>query len=152
MSDSLHATRARGTFDIVSWDQTPLDPSGPVGGLQLARAEITRTFAGDFTGRSTAVLLMCQADDENAGYVASDHLTGTLDGRTGGFVVHHAGSIDGGTPRITLGSIVPGSGRGELTGIRGQFTLTRDDDGQHVYRVDYELPGAPESSGPSGSA
>ncbi|WP_059007068.1 DUF3224 domain-containing protein [Streptomyces specialis] len=141
MSENIHA---RGTFEIVSWEQAPLATSGPAEGLQLQRAEISRTFAGDFTGTSAAVLLMCQSDDENMGYVGSDHLTGTLDGRAGSFVVHHGGVVDEGTPRVVLGSIVPGSGRGELAGIRGDFVLTREDSGQHVFTLDYTLP---ESAG-----
>ena len=43
---------------------------------------------------------------------------GSLGGRSGSFVLQHAGSFEAGTVKATW-SVVPRSGTGELTGIMG---------------------------------
>ncbi|WP_326597251.1 DUF3224 domain-containing protein [Streptomyces sp. NBC_01803] len=134
------------TVDGSAASRLPSVPAEPPdrGAYRVPPRSVALLAALGEAGKSTAVLLMCQSDDENAGSVASDHLTGTLDGRTGGFAVHRAGVVDDGVPRITLGAIVPGSGSGEPAGTRGAFVLTREESGQHVFSVAYTLP---ESAG-----
>ena len=38
------------------------------------------------------------------------------------------------------GTIVPGTGAGELEGISGDGTMLADDDGNHTLTLSYELP------------
>jgi hypothetical protein len=38
------------------------------------------------------------------------------------------------------GTIVPGTGTGELAGITGEGTMLADDQGNHTLTLDYELP------------
>jgi hypothetical protein len=38
------------------------------------------------------------------------------------------------------GTIVPGTGTGELAEIRGEGKIAADEDGNHTLTLDYELP------------
>lgn len=139
------STRATASFDVTGWDETPYDE--PADGPQLARSNVRKTFRGDFTGESSAEVLMCQAVPGDlgagAGYVASERVTAQLAGRSGTFVLQH-GVLSGGEalPR-TFGYIVPGSGTGDLTGLRGTAEIQRTPDGKHTLILDYEFGKAP---------
>jgi hypothetical protein len=67
--------------------------------------------------------------------------SGTLQGRTGTFVLQHSGTMTRGTPQLTI-SVVPDSGTGELAGLAGQMAITIAD-GKHSYEFEYTLPAAP---------
>jgi hypothetical protein len=122
-------------FEVTSWEQATYDE--PAEGPALARATVTKSFSGDLEGTSVAELLLCQPDDQNAGYVASERVTGTLAGRSGAFVMQHGGTIDAGQPE-PFGYIVPGSGTGALTGLRGTVRFRHDETGATI-TIDYTL-------------
>jgi Protein of unknown function (DUF3224) len=84
-----------------------------------------------------AELLTCQAAEDAAGYVASEVVAGTLAGKTGSFVIQHGGTIDG-TTTTPFGYIVPGSGTGELVGLRGSAEF-RHHGNDAVLTLDYEF-------------
>lgn len=64
-------------------------------------------------------------------------MQGSLDGKTGGFVLQHFGIMDKGKDRLVL-EVVPDSGTGELAGITGSMDIDIID-GEHHYDFDYEL-------------
>ncbi|MDE3186301.1 MAG: DUF3224 domain-containing protein [Acidobacteriota bacterium] len=74
----------------------------------------------------------------NAGYVAMEVVTGTLNGMRGSFALQHSATMDPGGYRMSV-IAVPGSGTGELKGIAGTFTI-RIENGRHSYDFDYSLP------------
>ena len=74
-----------------------------------------------------------------AGFVASEVVTGRLDGREGSFVVQHWGLTGDGPPR-TGGHVVPGSGTDGLTGLTGTVTFAMAPDGAHSLTLTYALP------------
>ena len=99
---------------------------GEAEGTEVSRVHISRTFTGDLDGESTAELLIAKSEG-GGGYVGHDRVTGTLEGRSGGFVFQHTGLI--GPEGITnTGTIVPGSGSGELAGISGEGTMLADEE------------------------
>jgi hypothetical protein len=104
------------SFEITAWDEAPYDRAeeGPL----LSRGTVKKTFHGELEGESVAELLMCQAEDGSAGYVAMERVTGRIGEMAGSFVIQHGGthSEAGDEP---FGTIVPGSGTGALEGIRG---------------------------------
>ncbi|WP_433498375.1 DUF3224 domain-containing protein [Sphaerimonospora sp. CA-214678] len=129
--------RATGTFD-VKWDEQP--PYDERDGAKLARATITKDFSGDIEGSSVAELVKAVADvPGSAGYVAIERLIGSVHGRSGGFVLMHTGLMDRGEASLTV-TVVPDSGTGELTGIRGELVIDVVD-GRHSYTFDYTLEG-----------
>ena len=128
-------TRATAEFAITGWDETPYDE--PAEGPKLTRATVRKTFRGEVEGESTAELLACQADDGSAGYVASERVVGRVGDRSGSFVLQHGGIRGGEAPRA-LGHVVPGSGTGELRGLRGEASFRHDERGA-TFTLDYDV-------------
>ncbi len=119
-------------------DRYEEEPYGEADGAEVSRVHISRTFTGDLEGSSTAELLIAKSEG-GGGYVGQDRITGALRGKSGSFVFQHAGLM--GPEGITnTGTIVPGTGTGELAGITGEGTMLADDQGNHTLTLDYELP------------
>jgi uncharacterized protein DUF3224 len=118
-------------------DRYDEEPYAEAEGAALIRVHISRTFTGDLEGESTAELLIAKSEG-GGGYVGHDQIQGTLDGKSGSFVLQHGGimSPDGVS---SSGTIVPGSGTGELTGLNGEGTMAADEDGNHTLTLEYEL-------------
>ena len=72
----------------------------------------------------------------SAGYVAIEHFTGSVDGKSGSLVLQHSGVMNRGDAQLTI-TIVPDSGTGELAGISGTLEIDNDQ-GHHSYVLDYE--------------
>ena len=136
------SVRAAAEFDVTGWEQTPYGEEGK--GPSLGEAMVRKEYRGDLEGQGRARLLMCRADaasgPENAGYVASEQVSGRLAGREGTFVVQHWGIAVAGVPPRTGGHVVPGSGTGELAGLSGTMEISVGPDGKHMMTLDYELP------------
>jgi hypothetical protein len=126
---SAHAT---GTFEVKLEPQAP-DASG------LARLTLDKTFHGDLEGTSLGQMLAASTETAgSAGYVALERVTGTLAGRSGTFVLQHTGTMNRGTPSLSV-TVVPDSGTGELTGLSGTLAITIVDK-EHRYAFEYEIP------------
>jgi hypothetical protein len=127
---------ASGTFEVKLAPQ----PAAPgIEAANLGRLTIDKRFQGDLEGSSLGEMLSAGgAVAGSAGYVAIERVTGTLHGREGSFVLMHYGLMDRGTPSLRV-SVVPDSGTGELTGIRGELAI-RIEQGRHEYAFEYELP------------
>ncbi|WP_158548525.1 DUF3224 domain-containing protein [Blastococcus sp. TF02A-26] len=129
-------TVVRIPFEVTAWEPEPLDlgEPGPVG---FGRVTLRKTFSGPLTGSSVVAMTSATVGEAPAGYVAVELVTGTLEGRSGTFVLQHSGVVDGGDSRAT-GVVLPGTGTGALAGLRGDVELTHDDSGA-VLTLDYEL-------------
>jgi hypothetical protein len=119
-------------------DRYDEEPYGQAEGTELSQVHISRTFTGELEGESTAELLIAKSEG-GGGYVGHDRISGTLGGKSGGFVFQHSGLM--GPEGVTnTGTIVPGSGTGELEGISGEGTMLADGEGNHTLTLSYELP------------
>jgi hypothetical protein len=124
--------RAEGTFDVKL---LPQEPSGAEG---IGRTAVDKTFVGDLVGTGHGIMLSAlTALDDSAGHVALERVTGTLHGRAGSFALVHRLVMDRGAVDVER-FVVPDSGTGELVGLRGTFTATKDG-AHHAYVLDYEL-------------
>jgi hypothetical protein len=65
-------------------------------------------------------------------------MVGRLGGRSGSFVVETNGVYEGGEARTTW-SVVPGSGTGELAGLRGEGGAVAPGGPNGTYTLDYDL-------------
>lgn len=111
---------ARGTFEIVM--KTP-PPGEGAGRVSVGRMLIDKQYAGGLTGIGQGEMLSAgNPAAGSAGYVAMEHVTGTLEGLAGSFALQHAGTMHEGSSHLAI-AIVPGSGTGELAGIAGQLKL-----------------------------
>ena len=110
---------AKATFKITSWNENPIHARE--GLPKLTQASVTQSFEGGITGEGTIEYLMSYRDDGSASYAGLLRVVGTLDGRSGSFVLLGHGDYDQGAGRATMTwSVVPGSGTGELRGLKGQ--------------------------------
>ncbi|MEV7094803.1 DUF3224 domain-containing protein [Amycolatopsis sp. NPDC051045] len=105
-------------FEIDSWDEVAYHE--PANGPKQTKIVIRKTYRGALEGTGVAEVLTAQGAT-GAGYVASEHIDATLDGRKGTFVIQHGGLADG-DDQSTFGTVVPHSGTADLTGLSGRAT------------------------------
>jgi Protein of unknown function (DUF3224) len=111
---------------IESWDEKPYRELG--GGSKLTRADVLLSGPDDGLTSATSEALMFYRADGTSSYVTLMHITGTLDGRAGSFVLQGHGTYDG-TTAHGQSHVVKGSGTGELAGLSGtaESVSTHDD-------------------------
>ena len=128
----MTTTRATGEFDVKLTPQ-------PAGESQmLGRMAIDKQFRGDLEGRSTGEMLTAGTEvKDSAGYVAIEQVSGSLQGRSGTFILQHTGTMNRGRPSLSI-SVVPDSGTGELKGLSGTMTIDLGG-GKHAYTFDYTI-------------
>jgi Protein of unknown function (DUF3224) len=127
--------KAAGTFDVKI---NPLAPYNTSADAKLARMSIDKQFHGDLEATSQGEMLSAGTDIKgSAGYVAIERVSGTLDGRTGGFVLQHNATMTRGTPYLNI-VVVPDSGTGELLGLSGAMHIIIDK-GKHSYEFQYSI-------------
>ncbi|WP_284615196.1 DUF3224 domain-containing protein [Aquabacterium humicola] len=127
---------ASGRFEV---QMTPQPARDDAASPLLGRLTLDKQFSGDLQATGRGEMLTAGTDEiGSAGYVAIEHVSGTLHGRRGSFVFQHSGQMNRGAPMLTI-SVVPDSGTGELIGLAGTFQIDIVD-GRHLYRFDYTLP------------
>jgi hypothetical protein len=127
--------RASGTFEVKL---NPLEPHYKIEGTLLARLSIEKQFQGDLEASSQGEMLSAGTTTQgSAGYVAIEHVSGTLEGRTGTFVLQHNGTMTRGVGQLSV-TVVPDSGTDQLTGLTGSMTILIEA-GKHFYSFDYSL-------------
>ena len=125
-----HAT---GTFEVKL---VPLDLNEVGDGETRGRISINKQFHGDLNATSIGEMLSAMTEVKgSAGYVAIERVVGSLQGRQGSFVLQHSGTMDRGSPSLSV-SVVPDSGTGELVGLRGKLAINIRE-GIHCYGMDY---------------
>lgn len=85
----------------------------------LVEIHLNETFAGDIDGKSPVRALQVIRDDKSAHQVSMQRFSGTLGGRQGTFVLQGSEIVEKGKIKATW-FVVPGSGTGGLTGLRGE--------------------------------
>jgi len=127
---------AEGTFDAKT---TPLPSDDATGGAAIGRYALAKQYHGDLDAASKGEMLGSGDPSKgSAGYVAIEHVTGTLNGHAGSFALQHLGVMDQGKLQLTV-SVVPGSGTDALAGISGAMTIVHAP-GKLSYTFDYTLP------------
>lgn len=114
MPDRTHATA-----EIAVQVYRPVPYDEPTDGPSLVRIHVEETFAGDITGTGVVEFLQAAHADGTASFVGIERVTGSVSGRTGTFLLQDQGTVADG---VVSGGwfVVPGSGTGELTGLRGE--------------------------------
>jgi hypothetical protein len=126
---------ASGPFDVK------LTPQGTdkAEGSTLGRFSLDKQYHGGLEASAKGEMLTAGTDVQgSAGYVAIERVSGTIDGRTGSFVLQHNGTLTRGVPAQNI-IVVPDSGSGQLAGITGKLTVIIEG-GKHSYEFDYKLP------------
>lgn len=122
------------TFEI----QLTPDPAGEVEG-RVGRFGFTKAWSGGVEGTGRGVMLSGGDPAAGAaGYVAVEVVEGSVDGRSGTFLLQQLGTMSGGAQRMDY-LVVPGSGTGDLAGLTGSVLVTVDE-GEHRVELGYDLP------------
>jgi Protein of unknown function (DUF3224) len=84
----------------------------------LTRIHVEERFSGDIEGDGVAEFLQAARADGSASFVGIERVTGTVAGKQGTFLLQDAGTVAG---NLVSGEwfVVPGSGTGQLAGLRG---------------------------------
>ena len=132
-------SRASGTFEVKL---NPLPTYDSAEGGTLGRMSMDKQFRGNLEATSKGEMLTAVGSVKgSAGYVAIERVSGTLDGRSGTFVLQHSGTMTRGAPHLTI-TVVPDSGTGQLTGLTGTMEIEIAD-GKHSYSLEYTLAMTP---------
>lgn len=80
---------------------------------------MSTSFEGDLEGNGSAERLMGLGDDGTATFVGFERVVGRIGTRAGTFVLQHVGTFEAQVSKVQL-LIAPGSGTGDLAGLRGE--------------------------------
>jgi hypothetical protein len=132
--------RAQGSFEV---SMQPLPNADVSSDAMLGRFLLLKKFSGDLEAQARGQMLSAGTFTKgSAGYVAIDHVSGKLDGRQGGFILQHSGSMNRNVPTLII-MVVPDSGTDELAGLTGTLSINIID-GKHFYDFLYSLPSSPQ--------
>jgi uncharacterized protein DUF3224 len=127
---------AKSTFTVKSWDESTQQELAD--GRKITRASIVQEFSGDLEATGSAELLMCYSSDGTADILGFQQFTGQLGERSGSFVLRSIGGYDGTNATAEL-TVVPGSGTGELAGLRGTGRSVVGHQPPGTLTLDYDL-------------
>ena len=114
MNDHARTT-AKAKITVQSADAQPYDQTASPA---LVEIRLTETFTGDIEGQSPVRALEVLRDDKSASLVSLQRFHGKLHGRQGSFVLQGSEIVENGWIKATW-FVVPGSGTGDLAGLRG---------------------------------
>ena len=117
MSESAARARAAAVITVHKYEPAAYDE--PADGPALTRIHVEESFSGDITGDGAVEFLQAARADGSASFVGIERVAGELGGRRGTFLLQDAGTV---RDNIVSGDwfVIPGSGTGELTGLRGE--------------------------------
>ena len=126
---------ATGTFEVKLNPQELTDKAAD---KTLGRLSIDKQFQGDLNAVSKGEMLSAGTSVKgSAGYVAIERVSGTLQGRSGTFVLQHSGTMTRGAAQLSV-TVVPDSGTDQLAGLDGKMAINIID-GKHLYDFEYTL-------------
>jgi len=136
--DALATLHVAGPFDVKIVPQGTPDKAE---GSTLSRMSIEKQYHGALEATAKGEMLSAGTEVHgSAGYVAIERVTGTLNGKTGSFVLQHNATLTRGAPALNI-IVVPDSGSGQLVGITGKLNVIIEG-GKHSYDFEYTLPPA----------
>ena len=117
MAETRTHTRANAVITVHTYEPAAYDEQAQ--GPALSRIHVEESFSGDITGDGVVEFLQAAREDGSASFVGIERVTGTVAGRSGTFLLQDAGTVDG---NVVNGDwfVIPGSGTGDLAGLRGE--------------------------------
>lgn len=107
---------AEARITVHSSEAKPYDQTA---GPALMEIRLGETFTGDIDGESPVRALQVLRGDRSASLVSMQRFRGKLGGRQGTFVLQGSEIVENGKIKATW-FVVPGSGTGDLSGLRGE--------------------------------
>lgn len=117
MTEVATRTRAHALITVHTYEPAAYDQ--PAQGPELTRIHVAESFSGDIAGDGVVEFLQAAHPDGSASFVGIERVSGSVGGRAGTFLLQDAGTVE---KSIVSGSwfVIPGSGTGELSGLRGE--------------------------------
>lgn len=109
-------THATGRIEVKTYEPQPYEEIDD--GPNLVEIRVTETFSGDIEGEGAVRFLQAVREDGSASFVGIERVAGSIAGKQGSFLLQDAGTLEGTTVRGDW-FVIPGSGTGELRGLRG---------------------------------
>jgi hypothetical protein len=134
MTDLTTRTRANALITVRKYEPEAYDQAAQ--GPALARIHVEETFSGDIAGEGVVEFLQAANADGSASFVGIERVSGSVGGRAGTFLLQDTGTVEA---AIVSGDwfVIPGSGTGELSGLRGEGGFQANlGEGAQVY-LDY---------------
>src|SRR6266700_5514949 len=129
-------THAKATFALNAWDEKPYNE---MNGLpKLTRVSVTKSYQGDITGEGKLEYLMMYREDGSASFLGLERVVSSVGGRSGSFVLQHSGTFEDGVAKVIL-SVVPGSGTGDLRGMKGEGGFNAGHQPPYAMTLDYDF-------------
>ena len=126
-------TRAQAKVTVQNSDAKPYDETA---GPALVEVRLTETFTGDIEGQSPVRALQMLRSDRSASLVSVQRFHGRLGERRGTFVLQGSETVENGRIKATW-FVVPRSGTGDLSGLRGEGGFEGDFGKGSVATLDY---------------
>jgi len=108
--------RANTTITVQKSEAQPFDQTA---GPELMEIRLSERFTGDIDGEATVRALETRRGDRSASLVSLQRFRGKIGSRQGTFVLQGAEVVKDGKIKATW-FVVPGSGTGALSGLRGE--------------------------------
>lgn len=108
--------RANATTTVRIYERVAYDE--PAEGPALSRIHLGELFSGDIEACGTTEFLQATNADGSASFVGLERVNGALGGRRGTFLLQSIGTVSGNLVSAKW-FVIPGSGTGELAGLRG---------------------------------
>ena len=112
----LKRIRAKAKITVQSSEANAYDQTAAPALMEI---RLNETFTGDLDGESPVRALQVLRDDHSASLVSIQRFSGKLGGRQGSFVLQGKEIVESGKIKATW-FVVPNSGTGDLSGLRGE--------------------------------
>lgn len=130
-------THVKATFSLKSWDEKPYKEMD--GGAKFTQAHVQQIYQGDLEAESSVEYLMFYDSGGKVKFVGLEYVEGKIGGRSGAFVLQHEGMDENGAVKSNY-FVVPGSGTGELRGLRGEGSfLLAGESANYPFTLDYSF-------------
>ena len=116
-------THATGRIDVKTYEPQSYEEIDE--GPNLVEIRVSETFSGDIEGEGVVRFLQAVRKDGSASFVGIERVTASIGDRTGSFLLQDAGTLEGTTVKGDW-FVVPGSGTGELSRLRGEGGFTAE--------------------------
>lgn len=118
---SAERKRATAKIEVHTYQPRLYEETG--GGVDLTEIHVTEAFHGDIEGEGVVRFLQAGRPDGSASFVGIERVTGSIGDQTGTFLLQDAGTVEG---NVVSGTwfVIPGSGTGDLAGLRGEGGFT----------------------------
>jgi hypothetical protein len=115
-SEPRGRAHAEAKITVHGSEAHPVDQNA---GPALIDLRLNETFRGDMAGESSVRALEVRRDDHSASIVSMQRFQGKLGGREGTFVLQGSETVEKGNIKANW-FVIPGSGTGDLSGLRGE--------------------------------